>query len=251
MLISKDIHIPIYCENQDLFDSSSLVLDSIRSGFPGGNISVYLTGNNPVINHELALKAFKVDARVFKFDNIKNNSNLISKLCVFTQSFVVIDGDVIFWDSCEDIETSGYIAGRYIPEYKCPFTRTITKARLHTSFLIFNSTDFIRNKTGFSSLVSSFIPVDYINPFIACDNRVETFYDTCANLYHAFGGEHFSENILDRYDHLGCSSFIEELENKCGGPFNGSTDFHKNIQKNVAKVKGLWKVQDKFYADRS
>jgi len=247
----KDIYIPIYCENPDYLDSSSLVLDSIRIGFPNSNINVFLTGHNPVINHDITLKAYDKGARVFMYDNIRNNGELIKHRLVSGYPFILIDGDVIFWDNCEDIEFSKSIAGRLIPEYYCPLTKTLTKSRLHTSFLVFNDLakiDKSKAKLEFNSsnkLLSSFIPSDLISPFSCFDKGRQIFYDTCANLYQCIGGEAFDENILNKYDHLGCSSFIEEV-NKCEG-FEGSIDFHKNIKKDTIKAKGLWKRQQEFY----
>ncbi len=247
----KDIYIPIFCENESKFDVSTLVLDTIRIGFPNSRVHIYMTGRNSIINERIIEKASILDnCWLCHNKTITTNSQLIATIIDrnFFNSFIVLDQDVIFWENCEDIEYDGLLTGRFIPKYACPYTHTITMPRLHPSFLVFNNVEEIKNRLK-EFTKDPLVPFDAISPTTVFIEKTQLFFDVCSNLYQCIGGNAFQEDILKRYDHLGCSTFIEKVEDKCPRYFKGSTEFQRDIKNRMLEAKGLWKKQDMFYAN--
>lgn len=247
----KDIYIPIFCEDESKLDVSTLVLDSVRTGFPKNHIYVYITGNNSFLNSEIARRAFQLDKLyVIKTPTIKTNDQLVSMIFEreMSNSFILLDGDVVFWDNCEDVLANDLIAGRYIPEYQCPYTNTLTMPRLHTSFMLFEDVKQIKVKIKEYAYQDHLVPFNPISPVTVFNSGNQIFFDTCANLFQCIGGSPFKEETLNKYDHLGCSSYIDKVEAKCPELFEGSTEFQRDIKNRIQEAKGLWKKHDKFYA---
>ena len=248
----KSVHIPVFCENPELMAGAVLAFKTVRVGFPSARITVHWMGRvcPAVLDYfetcEHAGKSW-VDKPFVPSNGRTTNDELLRQL-VYTEeeSFAMIDSDMVFFKSCEDFETKKLICGEFIPQFYCPIATAITRSRLHTAFFVVSSPILLREtiKELFRPLLPKFCPVDFFAPQTTFIDGKAFFYDSAAMLFQAIGGESFSEEMLDKYEHLYSGSYSHLLP-----------PFHQELQKKAIRepetAKGFRKiVMNKYFSER-
>lgn len=234
----------------------TLVLDSIRTGFPTAHIHVTINTSPP-------FRTYLDDAFYARIDKI----SATNRVCAMSHHAdwirmtirdhdpelpcILLDGDMIFWKSCEEWKIDGLYAGYYLPPIYNDFAQCISFQRLHTSFLWIPNTlallEAIKNAyPNATKECGNYCPVDPYHPRVAFSNLRPFFYDTCSMLYNMVGGQSFTRDQLDHYEHLNSASFydimLERLENKVG-----FYALHKVFAKKPESLRGFSRLVDEYY----
>lgn len=213
---------------EGLEKSTTLVLDTIRVGFPTAEI---VQGKGPT-----------------HFDWIRENIRTGEGKMVF------IDGDMIFWENVEDWEFPTTLAGLHVPMMWNDFAKCISMPRLHTSFLWVKDAETLREEIEAAYPLSfmesgEYCPCDPVSPRIQFHNGHPIFWDTCANLYHMIGGTSFDEKQILSYEHLNSASFSKVMRERIGNP-HGFDILHKELVYTPEKLRGFSTIVDAYYKDR-
>jgi hypothetical protein len=243
------VHILVTCRNPELFRASTLVFDTIRTGFPTWDI--YATGLDLSDEHESEI------ARLCRKTNIqfgsgrglhRDHPDWIAELIQFEpKPFLIVDTDVIFWDSMEQFDFKGPLHGRYTGRFRCPLTTTITLDRLHTCVLYVDPAQVNARILAVNNRLQSgsnpfFRRMGGVQPINFAQNGEIYFHDSMGQAYHAIGGNKFSEEILNCFDHLGAATYIDLLDKK----IPGARARQEVLLKDPKKARGLWKQQRKW-----
>jgi hypothetical protein len=219
--------------------TATLVFDTLRIGFPDAKIIVVWTGENPVPIEMINL------CNICRCELIVSSGTTNDQVAAWVVSniegeVVLCDSDIIFWQSVENFVPEHIVAGRYIPTHLCQYTGMLTEERLHPSLF------FIKDTRTLKSMLPKpqrFMPVTPFTPTRLCVGGVERFFDTLAVLYSYIGGEPFDHLMLNKYDHLFCSSFVSEVDKLIPGLHKA----HEEIYKNPSIAKGIWEVQESYF----
>lgn len=240
------------CRNPDLFKATTLVFDTIRVGFPDADILVFDNANSELHRSELRECCKKAKTKFVHLQHRTIHHQWIEDIVTAamgeekSEPFWFCDTDIVFWDEItfRGANPGVAIAGRYIPSFQdVNFTRCWTHERLHPSLLYVNPKvlkekldEFIKGfpPTPFNPLVNLFHPI-HLPP--------DEFHDTCGLLHRAVGGHRFSEQVLDRYDHLFCGTISDMVK----GDDGKMTDRHLAMMADPMSMRGLWKHQDNYF----
>lgn len=244
------VHILATCRQPDLIPAALMVFDTLRLGFPNADVSVDIN---------------RVDGLEDEMDVIKNKAALARSSVAFVQTihhewlealcmnepepFVALDTDIIFWERCDHWEFAHPLAGRYIPHFRDPFTKCLTRSRLHGSFLWVKPVE-LRAKiaayhAGFPGTPFN-PPANLFYPFYMPMRGQSYFHDTGCLLYHAIGGHGYSERELDAYSHLNCGTISDIVAPHM--PEECLRESHFAVFNDRELARGCWRDQDAFYA---
>jgi hypothetical protein len=248
----------------DLLDSTTLVFDSFRTGFPTAKLNV--TINAPLSAIQAVEPARK---RIQKADpftcNISfeplHHADWMKETLVLhagmygDEPLAFLDGDTIFWKSVEDWKFETNLAGYYIPLIWNDFAKAPSFERLHTSFLwLQRPADLIEQikhkyPPGFDA-TRAYSPVDPFGPRVQFIKGQPFFWDSTSVLYNMIGGTPFGNAHLEAFDHLNSASFYdvmyERLTNKAGFEL-----LHKELVKTPDALRGMWwNVVNPYYAQK-
>lgn len=227
------------------------MFDTLRIGFPNDRITVHINKDCDKYCPDIVSLCQREDCTT-RYVSTIHHQWIESLVETETKPFIILDTDVIFWDKFQLGRINRPIAGRYTPRFYCKFTKAFTMHRLHTSLMYIHPTEVKRemravkswfNQTRFNPIINPFYPIQIP------DKDKSLFFDTCALLYHAIGGQAFTEEQLQSYDHLNAGTWIKELNTAY--PELNMVEAHKEIYKNPMLAKGIRKVQDQFYAIHS
>jgi len=239
------------CLNGNL-NPTLLVFGSIRVGFPTAEIMVFGNGLKPV---EVPVVKAVCEHNRCTFVSLPRVSHDRWIELMLEQSpcaFWICDTDVVFHSSVEGfVNEDTVLKGRYEAPFVEPWSKTTKAERLHTSLLYLNApalrlkmcawvrkwhpakfpfaptTEFVRQH---------FVPVGFANPPV--------FYDTCAGLYLALGGERFTDEENGAFDHLHCGTYVDRMLNV----IPGLAEAHAAIYAQPETSKLLKENQKEFYA---
>ena len=115
------------------------------------------------------------------------------------------DTDIIFYDSFEGFESGEPLSGWRIPEWQDEFSGAITRSRLHPSLLRIDPKLIKERLLTFQSVTPKTPFTPFCNPvFPVClpfHSRMY-FHDTMSLMYHAIGGQPFTDEQKDSYFHF-------------------------------------------------
>lgn len=241
--MNQRVHILVSCRNPELWRASTLVFDSIRKGFPTASIFVDGNGLNEEQRREITMLCY-LNGVFFK-----NGPRTVHHLWIESligsenDDFWICDTDVVFWDSIEKFQFSGPLHGRFIPEFNCPFTNSITLSRLHTSLLMINPVAIRDIPRRLNASNPFWVGLDAVKPaHYALDGDIY-FHDTLGQAFHAVGGHSFSEDVLECYDHIGCGTYLDLLDES----IPGSRLRQESLLARPESARGLWRKQNKWY----
>jgi hypothetical protein len=252
------VFVPIACRSEGSIFGSTLFLKTIRTGFPTADITLVM---GPCIPPAIDIITAAIGPlRLSLFDgppsfawaDIEEHGAIIrwlleahAKASSPYNPIVFCDSDVVFWESMEDIviPKEALFAGRYAPEITDLGCRMA--ARVHPSlFIVPNARalmaeiETLRNGRA------------YLRPFEGYtfyDGSEWRMFDDLASLYSLLGHRayHFGEAELDKYDHLFCGTYLDQLDHMgmSSGMQKIVKDGHKIAQVDLSALRGFWRRQ--------
>jgi len=248
------VHILVTCRNPDLFAASALVFDTIRTGFPTARIIV--TGNALDLEQEDEIRKHveRIKGGFANLYHVMHHEWIARLIANELDPFIICDTDIIFWQNMEGFLFRGPMHGRRVPAFRCPVTETDTMDRLHTALLYIEPEAFLeyrrqKDENPAATLHPCFTPMDLVDPVrfaMRMPGRI-WHHDTLGQAYHVLGGEPFSEEILNCYDHVSCGTYLDLLDEK----IPGSRERQMEYVRHPETARGLWRKQQKYLESRS
>lgn len=247
--MKTDVHIlATHLEGESL-KGLTLVFKTLRIGFPTSSIKVWGNGLNSHAESELRRAASDCD--VYMTPRIAHDLWIARLLDVSDRPFWICDTDIVFHSPVEGFPVDGSaLAGRYEPAFIEPWSKTNKVDRLHTSLLRFDP-NMIKGKVrewlgryhpkGFPFLPDVELIRQHYVP--VGSKNAPLFYDTCAGLYQAIGGLHFSDDQNKAFDHLHCGSYVRRMK----GAVPGLAEAHEAIYSGVVPAEKIRESQSEFY----
>jgi hypothetical protein len=244
----KKVYILTWCKNIAQLYGSLLVFDTIRVGFPTAEIVVIDNNSIPVAVNEIEKAAAKVKAQFFKLEyEIQHHDHI---RCILTpendeSEIYIVDPDVIFWTNVELFSTDKLLAGRLIPAFFDKYSNTLTKARVHTSFIYIPSVKLIREKINL--IETNHWGANLIRPIVLKINSEWLHWDTFGQLYECLQGdfEIFTDEMNDSFDHIYAGSHLDILAKRHNLPMMHKV--HNLAINDPAALKGIWRDQHQFF----
>lgn len=239
------VFILTYCEHPALAYGALMVFKTLRLGFPTAEVVVIDNGSHPDVLPLIEKEAFGAGCAFMP----TSRQHFLSfyRWALFeqtkTNSIVLLDPDVVFWNSVEDWKFDGLMAGRLIPDlYNYG---VISLSRLHPSHLWVPNVEKLRKALG-NTNANGFDP---LHQFSAPINGKMYFWDTGAGLYQALASqcESFSDAQLDCYDHLFYGSHFPVIQPTLNDDGLTYTAHQAVARGDLASLKGIWREQDKHF----
>lgn len=246
------VHILATCRKEELLPATTMVFKTLRTGFPTADVTVWLNSLFPMFKDPRIVSAYEsVDAGVTTWSTI-HHEWILHLLDVETEPFWICDTDVVFWKSVEDWIPKVPMMGCFNPRFFDRFTNCETMSRLHTSLLYFDP-------AAIKSEVEKYFSQFSETPFNPRPNLIypgffpsrwlggikNFFHDTCCLLYHAIGGNHFTDEMKDAYSHL----FFGTISDLVAPHYPGEEmrQFAFRVFDNPELLRGAWRAQDAWF----
>jgi len=240
------VYILATCNNELLLPYTLLVFKTLRIGFPTTQIEVHINSINSWTN-DIVEVANSINVTTITFiDRTIHHQWIESLVNVNEEPFWICDTDIIFYKSIEDwseFNADIPLAGAFIPEFCCPFLKTLTQGRLHTSLMYINPRELLRCYNLYLSFQPKTVFNPHANPFyplVFPILGIPLFYDTLSVMYNAIGGFKFTPEQQDCYFHFHFGT-ISDLILPHLNPIEGNT--REAILKQPELGKGVWKKQ--------
>lgn len=254
-----DVYILTFCRSTEAFYGTELIFKTLRVGFPNAKVTVVDNASLPEVRGEIERQAKENGCEFRQIDNpgiahhefIEDTIRACAKSAAGSQPLIFLDPDICMWESCEDFEFDGLIAGRVFGEFYDKVTKTITLPRIHTSFY------WVTNPRKLFSEIykQKAIHLDF-QPFLPYSFFLDGKwyrYDTGAGLFSILSGKvsFFTEEHFNRYDHLYAGSHLNCFHTF---PSEETKAFimqtHENAKMgNIQSLKGIWRGQVKAFAN--
>jgi hypothetical protein len=262
------VYILATIRNRETFPYTKLIFDSLRVGFPTAD--VHITINDCGCN---------MQKEIDEINNLSVATNCLSLSFYYDEQhhlwierliqtndkpFIICDTDVVFWENMESMFSSippdTIIAGRYIPEFMDKeFSGCMTQSRIHTSLMYINPT-LLKEKINlydnqiFESIFTPQANLYYPLVLPSSQTRGEPiFYDTMALAYSILESEDvymFGSKELNCYDHFNFGTISDIVLARMGKQGEEWKVNREKTLKDILLLKGAWKTQSKYYADR-
>lgn len=239
---------------------------SIRVGFPSSEITVWWNGplDNSCVERKAVYHAVADGLESPRSTNgphwwdfpTTHHEWVLHLIEKETKPFWICDSDIVMFGQIFNIPFDGCaLAGRYIPQFYCQFSKAITRPRLHGSLLYL---DPAKIKAALDERWKD-IPDCYALPTPTLQELVfpryvphavgsldkTAFYDTCAGLFHAIGGQRFTDAQNDNFGHLGSATLVDVVsEHYSRGNLR---EWHASVLDQPHLLKGQWKRDQEFY----
>lgn len=209
-------------------DLCLLTLRTVRKGFPTSHIELH--HNSPLIQHDELIRARCKPLDIpTRQHGLYHHADWIAEQLFDPNNsgyrLFFLDGDLIFYNSLEDLFFPGPMCGHFIPRHFSDFYRAPVVERLHTSLLVIPDTTYLSRqifevvtKNLPSAIQKSWASRNLIHPFRSWFHREEYVYDTCAGLYHCVGGHRFPTNVLEAYFHVNSACLYPSMVNHILSP---------------------------------
>ena len=222
-----------YCEHPSLAYGALMVFDTLRVGFPTFDVVVVDNGSHPDVVPQIQAAAERSGALFTPMTRHDFMDHYKWWVCEqeLSNSIILLDPDVVFWQNVEDWEFDGAIAGRLIPDLKMGAITSLS--RLHPSHAWIPDVKRLR-ALGVS---------------VELRQEGGKFFDTLASICQEHPNEcqTFTEQQLDCYDHLFYGSHLPAIEPRLND--NDLTfDAHRCAASgDLQSLKGIWRKQDKYF----
>lgn len=251
--MSETVHILATCHNPALLPATTLVFETLRTGFPAADVIVH-SNDLPHDAKRSVERCAKLVSAEFVEQGEQRHDVWVDWLITRNQEpFWICDTDMVFWRSCEGwFGWNTVMAGRYEAPFVEPWSGTHKAARLHTSLLWLNA-PLIRHELR--NWLQKWHPKDF--PFRPQTefvkqhyvphgtNQPPLFYDTCAGLYQAIGGTSFTDEQNACFDHLHCGTYSDKIAKA----LPGLPDMHRSVFANRETARGLYAEQLAYYQE--
>lgn len=272
------VFILTYCRKAELLYGTTMVFDTLRTGFPHSEVTVVDNASVPEVRPVIAERAKASGCRfvqlsstvlpevffegvlgardVRRYDDVMNIERLRLRSRVGPPeegTVVFVDPDVCFWQSCEAWNFEQLVAGRLIPAFRSESLSLsrIELPRLHTSFLWVPD---VRRLRVHLQEVWRRHPV--FEPFMSYEFKLGGnwyFLDRGAALYMALGDDAyaFTERELDCYDHLCAGSYLDRVLAAAPEQEPQFLALHDAVRRGeYQQLKGAWRWQEDYFRVR-
>lgn len=242
-----------YCRHADQLYGSTLLFGTLRTGFP--DAEVFVADNNSIAEARGAIESLARGAgcRFSQFNKDVAHADFIEYvLGKYDGEIVFVDPDVLFWERCDQWSFDALLAGRLIPRFRDEYSRTITSARLHTSFLWVP--DAGRLREAIAELQRTYWDFRPFQPYSYRGPDGWTRLDCAASLHAALGSRSaaFTDAHLEAYDHLFLGSHVDlVLPHLNDEDRNQVLALHHLARHDPASLKGIWRRQQEYFERRA
>jgi hypothetical protein len=247
-----------HCKDASVLYGNTLIFKTIRTGFPTADVAVIDNASLPEVRPLIREQAEKAECGFFQEDHQAPHYERLESIILWgrerQEPLIICDPDVVFWERCEDWDFGDHLlAGRLIPKFLCEVCNCITYPRLHTSFLWIPKPDVLANKIV--QTASRYVESNLVMPYMfRGEDGIWYRYDTLASLYSVFKDEtyHFGERELNSFDHLLLGCHVDAIASHLNEAFRKTLMGHHALAKSdYRKLKGIWRVQEDYFRDRS
>lgn len=247
--MSETVHILVSCPDQALVSNALLVFRTLSVGFPATRPWVWFNGIPKGI--QAAVEDLAPEGSRFVQCSTQHDQWVESLVMTGEESFWICDTDMVFFAPVDGWLFDAPIAGRYEPTFDEEWTGTIRVERLHTCLMRIDPKvlrqqmwAWVRrhHPSGFPFNVGA----EFIRQhFVPRRERRPLFYDTLAGLFNAIGGDEFSAEQNQCFEHLSCGSYVTAIAPhlKC----SGIAQAHTVVWDDPMKAKGIQLEQNKYY----
>ncbi len=245
------VFIVTWCREPTQLYGSTLTFKTLRTGFPDSVVTVIENASPPGLREPILEAAAAAGCEIRLLDEGLNHWRIIEETVMAEDGPVVfLDPDIALWERIDGWDFGGALmAGRYLPEFDDPYSKTLTLSRLHTSHLWFPDPPALRTRIA-EITARRFEAGSLFQPHMAPPGWWR--WDTAAALFHALGDEaaRFSEAQLDAYDHLFCGTHLNLVLPAMGPWGEAMKGSHVTAQENLPAIKGIWRLQEAFFSSR-
>jgi len=241
-----------YCRNAALLYGTLLVFKTIRVGFPNAEIHVVDNCSLPETRQAIEELARANGCKFRQFHKEVAHHDFIEYvLNTFTGTVVFLDPDVVFWEACEHWSFPQLMAGRLIPRFQDEFSGTVTRERLHTSFLWVQDSEALTG--AIRALKARYWDFKPFQPFTFFEEGRWHRFDAGASLLAAIKDRCyvFGERELGAYDHIMLGSHLDVVMPRLS-PADAERvqQAHAWAQGDFGRLRGIWRLQDEYFARR-
>lgn len=245
------VHILSTVRKKELLPAALLVFKTLRVGFPTARVVVY---PNDLVCDPECVQAI-IDAARGAGCEVTGHENYMWEhpewiRHVITENTgwnVICDTDMVFHEKVEDWEFQHTpMAGWYVPQFLCPYTKATTCSRIHTSLMWLNC-DWLQSVLKREPEIYM-ANQDLISPCTFWLGGKKFFHDTMGQLFHCEGvsGLGFNSRKLDCYTHLFSGTLIDLV----GKDIPGLAMAHAEALAHPEATRGVWRAQQAWYEGR-
>ncbi len=263
-IMKTTVNILATCRSPELLPATLLVFETLRTGFPTAGVTVFGNGLGPDAEKAVYNAVKRVGGAFIPLPQPIAHGQWIEQLLDWNSRPVwICDTDVVFFDEVENFYEpycDTLFAGRFEPSFNCEWTRATHVARLHPSLMFLNAprlrvhTRAWPHQAPFFNTVErnlfhwQWVPVrERVLEGSRADLERLLFYDTCAGLFHALGGEAFDEKQNAAFEHLYSSTYLDLIK---GHMPPGFAEMHERVYRDPSQALGLYKMQSEYYRQR-
>jgi hypothetical protein len=241
-MLAPSVFIQTYCEHPALAYGALLAFKTLRVGFPTARVTVVDNGSHPEVLPRIREACKSVGATLVEQPR-KGFIDFYRHILIEqdeTDSVVICDPDVMFWDDMESLSFDAVIAGRKIPDLKNYGVTSVS--RLHPSLIFVPSVSRLREEMRKGHINK----INHLGQFSTHLRGEKLFFDTLAPLYqmmpekcHAFTPEE-----LDKFDHLFYGSHLPVIQPGLSDAGMTATAHMLAATGDYKALKGLWRAQE-------
>jgi hypothetical protein len=252
--MTEPVHILAYCRKPELLPAATLVFKTLRVGFPAAPVTVHF-GKGIQCKTEIVQAFDDIGAaEVVELPERTRHDIWVRELIEQEEEpFWICDTDVVFWKAFRHQPDGSALAGVRTPSFFEPWSGTQYRERLHTCLMRIDPAAFIKSEIQYLARFPSepFIPfIDMVaqqyQPARHNGTVTQHFYDTLATAWHAFGGQDFTTEQIESFDHLNCATWVDIIAPSLDFDIVGA---HKAVYEDHTHLRGAWARQFQWFAE--
>lgn len=252
---NHNIYILITVLNPIQLINCTLVFDTIRKGFPLSKVVVTDNSNSEEVSDYIRRRCKDTESYFEEVPTRLHHADWIERVVKYQKGpAIILDGDVIFFDDCEDFQYYNPLKGYYIPIIFNEWSRCISYPRLHTSFLMIQDCQALHE--GLKAMyppayyeLPQYSPLRPFHPTVVYYHGQPQFYDTCSVLFNMTGGESFCEDERRRYAHINSASFYDEMLKRTANKEAFKIQHEHARNKDFGWFTEWYKAEDAYYSE--
>lgn len=208
--MKPDLEMLVTVRRPELLDAATLTLNTVRTGFPEGRLTVF---GNDLDPHTARIVELRASAAGGEFHNLTRQRHdlwLLWRLESSTANqLVLLDGDLVFHRELPEILPT--LTGPHEPRHFNPVSGAIHQARLHTC-LWWCDPAWVRRQLADYRAALPRVPWPMAwHPTAQAwiPDEPPLFYDTGAQLCRALGAQRLPDDMLECFTHLHCGTWSD------------------------------------------
>ena len=249
------VFILTYCKWIQQLYGTTLIFQSIRTGFPNAIITVIDNASVPSARKEIKQLALSNNCRFFQIENEVPHHVYLQDLIMdqpLAGTVVNLDPDIVLWKNCENWHFNALLAGGLIPAHNNELSPSNVRPRLHSSFYWIQDIEKLRNKIKYFKRISG-NEFDPFRPVAIKEGKRWYRYDTGSTLYMALQKYCycFTKKEYSAYNHIIGGTHLNIYINKIKVPKTKQLlrRLHTFAKTNPMKLHGMWKPLFQHYKD--